>query len=66
MHRVHRAWLVAGVTVGALIAAAGSRSSTGALLEPLDSWPRRCACWSRGTRSVGGGHDLGEPVTDSM
>ena len=31
--RVHRAWLVAAVTMGALIAAAGFRSSTGALLS---------------------------------
>lgn len=40
---LHRAWLVAAVTMGALIAAAGFRSSTGALLEPIEQdfgWPR--------------------------
>ncbi|CAB4710658.1 unannotated protein [freshwater metagenome] len=41
--RVHRAWLVAAITMGALIAAAGFRSSTGVLLEPLEEdfgWSR--------------------------
>lgn len=42
-HRVHRAWWVAAVTLGALVGAAGFRSSTGALLEPLEAefgWSR--------------------------
>ena len=34
--RVHRAWFVAGVTLAALIGAAGFRSSTGTLLVPLE------------------------------
>ena len=34
---IHRAWWVAGVTMAALVAAAGFRSSTGALLEPLEA-----------------------------
>jgi hypothetical protein len=29
---MHRAWFVAAITMGALVAAAGFRSSTGALL----------------------------------
>ena len=40
---IHRAWLVAGVTFLALIAAAAFRSSTGALIEPLENefgWSR--------------------------
>ncbi|GAA4347039.1 MFS transporter [Angustibacter luteus] len=40
---VHRAWLVALVTFGALICAAGFRSSTGVLMEPLEDefgWSR--------------------------
>ena len=45
--RVHQAWWVAAVTMGALIAAAGFRSSTGALLEPLED----DFGWSRGTTS---------------
>ena len=45
--RVHRAWWVAAVTMGALVAAAGFRSSTGALLEPLESE----FGWSRATTS---------------
>jgi MFS family permease len=45
--RIHRAWLVAAVTMGALIAAAGFRSSTGALLEPLEHE----FGWSRATTS---------------
>jgi MFS family permease len=45
--RLHRAWLVALVTLGALIAAAGFRSSTGALLEPLEE----DFGWSRATTS---------------
>ena len=44
---MHRAWLVAGVTMGALVAAAGFRSSTGALLEPLEAE----FGWSRATTS---------------
>ncbi|GCD92021.1 MFS transporter [Nocardioides sp. LS1] len=44
---LHRAWLVAAVTMGALIAAAGFRSSTGALLEPLEA----DFGWSRATTS---------------
>jgi predicted MFS family arabinose efflux permease len=44
---IHRAWWVAAVTMGALIAAAGFRSSTGALLEPLED----DFGWSRGTTS---------------
>ncbi len=45
--RVHRAWWVAGVTMAALIAAAGFRSSTGALLVPLEEE----FGWSRATTS---------------
>lgn len=44
---IHRAWWVAGVTMAALIAAAGFRSSTGALLEPLEHE----FGWSRSTTS---------------
>ena len=45
--RIHRAWWVAAVILGALVAAAGFRSSTGALLEPLESE----FGWSRATTS---------------
>ncbi|MCW2768080.1 MAG: transporter [Nocardioides sp.] len=45
--RLHRAWLVAAITMGALIAAAGFRSSTGALLVPLEE----DFGWSRATTS---------------
>jgi MFS family permease len=45
--RIHRAWWVALVTLLALVAAAGFRSSTGALLEPLENE----FGWSRGTTS---------------
>ena len=45
--RVHRAWWVAGVTMAALVAAAGFRSSTGALLVPLEEE----FGWSRATTS---------------
>jgi sugar phosphate permease len=45
--RLHRAWWVAAVILGALVAAAGFRSSTGALLEPLESE----FGWSRATTS---------------
>lgn len=41
--RIHRAWLVAAVTVLALVAAAAFRSTTGAFFEPLESefgWTR--------------------------
>jgi len=44
---VHRAWWVAAVTMGALVASAAFRSSTGALLEPLE----REFGWSRATTS---------------
>ena len=43
----HRAWFVAAITMGALVAAAGFRSSTGALLEPLED----DFGWSRATTS---------------
>ncbi len=42
-----RAWWVAAATMAALVAAAGFRSSTGALLEPLEEE----FGWSRGTTS---------------
>jgi MFS family permease len=45
--RIHRAWWVAAVTMAALIAAAGFRSSTGALLVPLEE----DFGWSRATTS---------------
>ena len=45
--RIHRAWWVALATLGALVAAAGFRSSTGALLEPLED----DFGWSRATTS---------------
>ncbi|MFT4264489.1 MAG: MFS transporter [Nocardioides sp.] len=45
--RAHRAWAVAAVTMLALVAAAGFRSSTGALLEPLEE----DFGWSRGATS---------------
>ena len=45
--RIHRAWWVAAVTMAALIAAAGFRSSTGALLVPLEEE----FGWSRATTS---------------
>jgi MFS family permease len=44
---IHRAWWVAGVTMLALVAAAGFRSSTGALLVPLEDE----FGWSRATTS---------------
>jgi cyanate permease len=44
---LHRAWPVAAVTMAALVAAAGFRSSTGALLEPLEME----FGWSRATTS---------------
>lgn len=43
----HRAWLVAAVTLAALVAAAAFRSSTGVLLEPVE----REFGWSRATTS---------------
>jgi sugar phosphate permease len=46
-HRIHRAWWVAIVILAAGVAAAGFRSSTGALLEPLESE----FGWSRATTS---------------
>lgn len=45
--RIHRAWWVAAITMATLIAAAGFRSSTGALLEPLEAE----FGWSRSTTS---------------
>ncbi len=45
--RVHRAWWVVVITLGALMAASGFRSSTGALLEPLEE----DFGWSRATTS---------------
>ena len=45
--RVHRAWFVAAITLAALVAAAGFRSSTGALLVPLEEE----FGWSRATTS---------------
>jgi len=45
--RVHRAWWVALVTLGVLGAAAGFRSSVGAMLEPLEA----TFGWSRATTS---------------
>ena len=44
---VHRAWWVAAITMAALVAAAGFRSSTGALLQPLEDE----FGWSRATTS---------------
>ncbi len=41
--RLHRAWVVAAVTLGALVAAAAFRSSTGVLLVPIEEefgWSR--------------------------
>ena len=46
--RVHRAWLVAGVTFAALVGAAAFRSSTGVLLEPVE----REFGWSRSWTSA--------------
>jgi len=45
--RWHRAWLVAAVTLGALVAAAAFRSSIGLLLEPIE----REFGWSRALTS---------------
>ena len=44
---VHRAWIVAGVTLAGLVAAAAFRSSTGVLLEPVEQE----FGWSRTTTS---------------
>jgi MFS family permease len=41
--RIHRAWWIAAITFATLLAAGGFRSSTGALLEPLETefgWSR--------------------------
>jgi predicted MFS family arabinose efflux permease len=46
--RVHRAWVVAGVTFLALVAAAAFRSSTGVLLEPMEGE----FGWTRGQTSA--------------
>ncbi len=45
--KLHRAWIVALVTLGALVAAAAFRSSTGVLMEPIE----REFGWSRVTTS---------------
>lgn len=45
--RVHRAWIVAAVTLAGLVAAAAFRSSTGVLLEPVEQE----FGWSRTTTS---------------
>ncbi|MFV0459685.1 MAG: MFS transporter [Actinomycetales bacterium] len=45
--RFHRAWIVAAVTLGALVAASAFRSSTGVLMEPIE----REFGWSRATTS---------------
>jgi MFS family permease len=45
--RPHPAWTIAAVTLGALVAAAAFRSSTGALLEPIEDE----FGWSRATTS---------------
>ena len=47
VRRSNRAWWVAAATMAALVAAAGFRSSTGALLEPLEHE----FGWSRATTS---------------
>lgn len=44
---IHRAWIVAGVTLAGLVAAAAFRSSTGVLLEPVEQE----FGWSRATTS---------------
>lgn len=44
---VHPAWIVAGVTLAALVPAAAFRSSTGVLMEPIESEMG----WSRATTS---------------
>ncbi|KGN38241.1 MFS transporter [Knoellia subterranea] len=44
---IHRAWIVAAVTLGALVAAAAFRSSTGVLMEPVEQE----FGWSRATTS---------------
>ncbi len=46
--RIHPAWLVAAVTLGALVAAAAFRSSIGVLIEPIE----REFGWSRATTSA--------------
>lgn len=45
--RRHRAWIVAAVTLAALVAAAAFRSSTGVLMEPIENE----FGWSRATTS---------------
>ena len=44
---IHRAWIVAGITLAGLVAAAAFRSSTGVLLEPVEQE----FGWSRATTS---------------
>ena len=44
---MHPAWIVAAVTLGALVAAAAFRSSIGVLLEPIEAE----FGWSRATTS---------------
>ena len=41
--RPHRAWIVAAITLGALVAGSSFRSSTGVLMEPMEAefgWAR--------------------------
>ena len=45
--RRHYAWTVVAVALGAMVAAAAFRSSTGVLLEPIEHE----FCWSRATTS---------------
>lgn len=51
---IHRAWLVAGVTFGAIVAAAAFRSSTGVLIEPIEA----TFGWSRAVTSGAVGLNL--------
>lgn len=46
--RLHYGWIVAAITLGALVAAAAFRSSTGVLMEPIE----REFGWSRATTST--------------
>lgn len=45
--RLHPAWIVAAVTLGALLSSAAFRSSTGVLMEPIEQE----FGWSRATTS---------------
>ena len=51
---VQRAWVVAGVTFGVLVAAAAFRSSTGVLIEPIEA----TFGWSRAVTSGAVGLNL--------